>query len=304
MKKITSVPNFKAIEKEIYLESKDKISEAIESVYNSIPQSDKKYLTRKFRTIMILLGFILIIPWIILYFKTTELKNKFTSSLNQEFIYKVGFEKVPHLEFTGITYSSKTKDLYFNRTAGIPMDATISQATPFIVFKVHGKYDGYIRMGEATWVRSNGKSSTRFYKNTGYLVLDAPGVMPSFNYSLDHKNRFGGKRHNLESTQFNKTFEFESNDQVKARMIYTPLSMEETIKYKSTNNLRYWKVFKNGEQFKIIFQPNDWKDLIINIRNSDLETLETIKNAIYRDISKDIVNIYNIIFVVLIPPML
>ena len=304
MKKIRAVPNFNNIRKEIYEETKKIIDNEINEANSRLSESDKKYLSSNFRILMILLGFILLVPWYILWYKTSKIKSSFVNSINQNEVYKAAFEKVPELEFVKSQMTNTRKDLFINRVPGIPKDAYIDKASPLITFKVLGKYNASIRMGRATWVRTNGKSTSRYYSNTGYSIINAQNVMPKFTYELNHRNKFGGKKYDLESTRFNKEFEFKFNDGVKARMIYTPLAMEETIKYKATNNLKYWNVVKANGMFNIRFKPKDWRDLEINISNRDLGSLEKIKNAIYSDIAKDVTNIYNIIYVTLIPPML
>ena len=306
MKKVTQVPDFAHVKNEIYLESKKQLDARIESTFNQLSESDKKYLNVNFRILLIFLGFILLfIPWIVLYLKLEKIKKVFTDTLPMHEVYKAGFEKLKEVEFVKARHATSTRDLYLNRTAGIPSDARIDRSSVVVHMNINDKYVAVAQMGRATWRRQTGKNSYQTYhKNTGYIKIHAKGVMPKFNFTLNHRNKMGGKAHNLESTIFNKSFQFKSNDQIKARMIYTPLSMEETVKYKETNRLRYWKLYKESENITIIFQPATWQGLEINLRTGDLGSLEKIKDRIYNDISNDISNLYNIMFVVLIPPML
>ena len=305
MKRTTQVPNFEQLKKEIYLEAEKQLDPIIDNAYNNLSTRDKKYLEAKFRILLMILGlFLLFIPWIFLYSGINRVKQQMMAGVSMNKVYKAGFEKLKEVEFINAKHGASRKDLYVNRIPWIPSDARIDRASPVLTLKINDKYEAVARIGRATWVRSNGKSTQRFYKNTGYIQIKAKGVMPGFNYSLNHKNKMGGKKHNLESSVFNKTFDFRSNDSIKARMIYTPHSMEETVKYKGTNKLRYWNVEKNNEDILIRFLPRSWQDLDVDISTSDLSSLKNIKDAIYKDISEDITNLYNIMFVVLIPPML
>ena len=305
MKRTTQVPNFEQLKKEIYLEAEKQLDPIIDNAYNNLSVHDKKYLEVNFRILLMILGlFLLFIPWIFLYLGINRVKQQMMAGISMNKVYKAGFEKLKEVEFINAKQIKSRKDLYTNRVPWIPFDATIDRASAVLTMKINDKYEAVARIGRATWVRSDGKSTQRYYKNTGYVQIKATGVMPGFNYSLNHRNKMGGKKHDLESSIFNKAFEFKSNDGIKARMIYTPHSMEETVKYKSTNKLRYWNVEKNNEDILIRFLPHSWQDLNVDISASDFGSLKNIKDAIYKDISDDITNLYNIIFAVLIPPML
>lgn len=304
MKKVRKIPNFKEIGLKIKKNSQKLVDKNIQIVQDEL---GKRYVfwSKKSTKIWSFALFFLILPPFIYFYKHSVFKNMFLSKFNSSVIFEIAMNQIDELEFKSVSNVNNKQELYANRFARkIPMDARIVKQSQAVNFKILDKYDAQAQLGLARWVRSYGRNVQVFYKPTGFVKINTQGVWPDFTYFLELHNRWIGKEVQLESKQFNKEFQFNANDLVKARMLYTPLAMEESVNYKKSSKMRYVRVEKKKNQIIISFIPGSINDLNLDVKILSLDNINRLKEKILEDITSDVLKLYGIIYWVLIPPLL
>ena len=312
MKRVSNIFDKKELENKIYKCIFNEINIKVDDLYKNIPHDLIKWINPKLKFWMRFLAiFTFFISLYYLNKKLSNINKYFVSRIDKADIYKKGFSKLKELKFESIEKVDNVKELFENRVPSIPSDATIIESSDVINFKVNGKYEAYIQTGIAEWKREKEseegkkKEIETFNENTGYLIVKTNELMRDFAYTLINKNIFFAKKIKLENTLFNKAFTLTSNNPLSIRLLYTPLCMEETLKYhRNINKLSYWKVSKNDNCIKIIFRPKHIYKISINSKNKQPKDKEMIKENLANNIVDNIVMLYTIIYVVLIPPML
>ena len=210
--------------------------------------------------------------------------------INERYIKK-DFSQLKELEIKSIEKSSDGNELFENRIPSIPSDASIIKSSDVINFNVNNKYDAYIQTGIAEWKREKESDDGKKKEieihnaNTGFLIINTNNLMNDFTYTLMNKSNLFTKKTKLENSLFNKLFTLVSNNPISIRLLYTPLSMEETIKYNNINKLSYWKVYKFKNFIKIIFAPKYIYKISINFNNKQPKDKQMIKENLTNNIA-------------------
>lgn len=107
----------------------------------------------------------------------------------------------------------------------------------------------------------------------------------------------------LESDAFNKTFNAYTNDEVKLRMMYTPLAMENMVKLhqnsKSVQKISNLVMISDGSAIYFVFTA-DMGFMEINWEK-DYSNPDQLLRAIINDVALDIYNLYILISYAYIP---
>lgn len=107
----------------------------------------------------------------------------------------------------------------------------------------------------------------------------------------------------LESDAFNKTFNAYTNDEVKLRMMYTPLAMENMVKLhqnsKSVQKISNLVMISDGNAIYFVFTA-DMGFMEINWEK-DYSNPDQLLRAIINDVALDIYNLYILISYAYIP---
>jgi ribosomal protein S4 len=148
-----------------------------------------------------------------------------------------------------------------------------------------------------------GKTTQTHYQNSGFCVFEFDKKSKndvSFSLKPTFSKYFQNKKYDLESKEFNQTFKLKYDDEVKIRMAYTPLAMEETVNLYKKMEIKKWEMKKNVRKMSFVFSPSDSQQLIINgkIKINNIE--ETIDSYV-DDIINDIYYLYEVIALALIP---
>lgn len=243
------------------------ITKYLEDTYKIMPKS--YFVMNKTRYWVFL---ILTAPLLIFLFNHFLLRKKQAKIINNKKnlhlleVYRTAMNQIPELAFVDINENPNTVDLKRYKTDVIPFDAKIVENSNLKTFKVLDKYEATYQTGLARWIRSYGRSTQVYYKATGYIQLTGVDIWPDFVFSLHNRKKLFSKDIKLENDNFNKQFEFEANDLIKARMMYTPLAMQLLLELKDTIGLSWWTISKTGSTVLIRFQPKKWYDSEIKIK--------------------------------------
>ncbi len=305
MKRVTKPINFRELTTLINKKTNESISGKIDRAYNSMPQLFFIFQNFWFKVLIFSVGIILFIPIFWYWHLVKKYNRRLLNNINQNEIFKDAIDIVPKLSDFSTQRFANTKDLFIYRHNGIPGDAWISKGSIIWKFKINNKHEAISRVGLATWKRTINGKVQYFSSPTGYIKVMAPQVMPGFNYNLKHRRKFLGKKATFENQFFNEYFSFKGNDEIKARMIYTPLAMEMTLSH-SRMFLKKQNVTvdKRNGAFVLKYRPFSYQSHEINLSMNSVSGVTAVKNTIIRDVSRDIIEMYKVIYMILIPPML
>ena len=254
---------------------------------------------------------ITIIPVIVHLILRNSQKKLLLKYIEKKEIFKSVFEQLPYLKYENSESDSNTNDLLQNAPKHVPSNAFVIESSDIFTFKLLDKYFCTMRTGRLKWIIYDNEANKKsvYYCNVCYItfsVNDKKSI--DFNYKLMSKRKLISlkKRTNLESEEFNKKLNFVTNDEVKARMMYSPLAMESTLKIVDSLKLRdkyqlkQWNIEKKGPNFKIIFQPvRTWNILDIDLVYSN--NSGKMENAIIDKLINGSYFTYKLFGLVLIP---
>lgn len=208
----------------------------------------------------------------------------------QELIYKLWFDKnYDDMQVTGgINDASMTELARKYRGGGIPGDARIHAYVPG--YQMKGKNGAIIEVAIITWrwTRSNGKSSTTYYRKKVYMAtFDFKETFNEFQFTMSKNGIFNKKRTELENEQFNKAWIYNHNDPVKLRMLMTPSVQEDALNFIKNPTFEMSKIGNLFWMSEEISMGNS--TFVINTRGSvNYKSKEAVVENLVRDVVSDI----------------
>ncbi|MCU4706938.1 DUF3137 domain-containing protein [Mycoplasma sp. CSL7503-lung] len=277
--------------------------------------------------VFLILSVVLMFVGIIIFWKYKKTLNtlisKIRSSIDVEKIYNKSFKKVNN----GINYlSTKTNVEKFLDTEqfskseildssldgeeiitfnyDVPNDARIVEKSKQKYLLIDNKYPAsFINVVYLQIVRnSKGEVVSKRYFNRGVLKIDTRNLGDrAFEFTLFKGGIFSKKPIKLENKEFNKKIRLVSDDELKARQMYTPLSMELSVKRVEDINgsiVNSMYVTSTGDSIYFEYSvPMNFMELdIISSTNKD-----KILNSMYNDFLYDTYTLYWILSIIYIP---
>lgn len=273
-----------------------------------------------FATFFVILGLIMLLLWSKL---RKKLKQAYLEQLNKINLFNLALNKLNYRIVTEPDEINKLIDKLGGYkpikewgyksvgVAGIPTDADVSAIGPrTIVFDEH-ENSWHLQTYTFHWQREykdkDGNVHYKdYYKQLGLLdgiykkdlddsnnLVIAMGTRSAYSHSLKANIE-------LENKKFNKAFRPYCNDQIKARMIYTPLSMETLLAHAEQFYLPDFGFVYHDKKMNAWFDPSGnfmGIDLPSNLGNPD----KVIK-AVTDDIIKDTYSAYWVFSFATTPP--
>ncbi|CAM9143183.1 hypothetical protein [Mycoplasma todarodis] len=257
--------------------------------------------------IFMIIGGILILAGIIMWFHRRKILKKidfiYRNSMNNQAIYKIAVEAFPNFKLTDVEegLSSELYEYKFN----IPSDGAVVQSSPVFHAMYKDKYHVKFQSARYHWVRvvrtKNGTTTRHYYRNSGYILIEGDKKNSDYLYSMNNTS-LGSvlKKIELENKEFLKTTKYRSNNEIKSRMAFTPLAMEEVSKHYKTIQSDF-KLIKERWHYAFTLSTDIGRYIIdAKMGKTDEETAENY----LEDIVDDFYKFYEVIGLALIPPML
>ncbi|OYD26555.1 uncharacterized protein DUF3137 [Mycoplasma testudineum] len=307
MLKVSKIKNYDEFEKNAIQIVARPIEKAIEKSYEEIP---KKYFTRLkwwywfigILTSPILIGIVMIMLSISANKLITEtVKSKINLLEIYQELWQVGD---PFLRLENVENDVNNNIDKFKGSYAIPADAIRIRSSLLFSGSIRS-LPTKVSTSTFRWQRGNGKNVQTFLKEIGLLEIDINSLENEKDWSFNMINRIGPKLNNVitENKKFNKVFDLESDNQIKARMYATPLTTEMYLDHLKNNvSSREIGILKKGKKIYICFVPykNDAFNLNFKIKNSITEMVRLILS----DLINDTYEIYALYAFLLIPPFL
>ncbi len=245
-----------------------------------------------------------IIGWIMILIRkmtAKEVGTLFGENMDREKIYKIAIDSFPNFSLYDINYDEIRHGLYdYNNQ--IPSDATISEFSPSFLVKYKDKYIVQLQSAKFNWTRDvqdgDDISTETFYETAGFIKLEGDKRNTDFLYTMNQTSPL--KKIDLENKEFLKMTKYRSNNEIKSRMAFTPLAMEEIVKHLSKSSTAF-ELTKEEQKYVFSMMTSE-NCYVINAKMG--KTVEkTVQNFI-DDIIEDFYGFYEAIGVALIPPML
>ncbi|TNK83531.1 hypothetical protein C4M96_01580 [Mycoplasmopsis pullorum] len=237
-----------------------------------------------------------------------EAQRYLKARINEFELYSNIFNKIEDVEYLGIEFNLEDtpftkKFLTLNRSPYIPSGATIFRIWPIHKFLISDEFVAYFVCVTWKWVVHNGKTTQVYYRNSGYFNIDIEGMdedkkfaFSMLNQKYNDKFLHGLKPIKLENPDFNKRFNMHSDNEVRARMLATPLFMEiANQRYNDTKGIRF------GKQFISLYATYDYIQINVDLdKNNGIMLLDTKFRgdltkwcrSIYSDLITDSYSIY------------
>ncbi|MBN4084491.1 DUF3137 domain-containing protein [Mycoplasma sp. CSL10166] len=277
--------------------------------------------------VFLILSFILMFVGIVIFWKYKKTLNmiisKIRNSIDVEKIYNKSFKKVNN----GINYlSTKANVEFFLDTKqfskkeildssldseeiitfnfGVPNDARIVKKSKQKYLLIDNRYPAsFMNVLYLQIVRnSKGQVVSRRYFERGVLKIDTRNLGDrGFEFTLFKGGLFSKKPIKLENKEFNKKIRLVADDELKARQMYTPLSMELSVKrvedvHGSIVNSMYVTSTGDSIYFEYSVPMNFMElDIIPSINKNK------ILNSMYNDFLYDTYTLYWILSIIYIP---
>ncbi|QKT05340.1 DUF3137 domain-containing protein [Mycoplasma sp. OR1901] len=276
-----------------------------------------------FSVIALILGGVTIFFYIKFRKILNAIMSKIRNAINVEKIYNESFKKVNN----GIDYLSvkeniesllksnrfTAKDIVENSLTmkevrsynfGVPSDAQLIKKSNKKYLLIDDRYPAsFMNVVYLEIVRnSKGEVTSKRYYNRGVLKIDTRSLgHKGFAFTLFKRGFFSNKPLKLENPQFNKIVKLYSEDELKARQMYTPLSMELSVKRaKDTNGSVVNSMYVTSTGDSIYFEysvPMSFMEL--DIASSTKK--EKILDSMYKDFLYDTYTLYWILSIIYIP---
>ncbi|CAM9129930.1 hypothetical protein [Mycoplasma todarodis] len=225
----------------------------------------------------------------------------FGENMDQQKIYEIAINSFPNFSLYDINYDEIRNGLYeYNHQ--IPSDATISSFSPSFLVKYKDKYIVQFQSAQFNWTRTvqdkDGSYEEVYYENSSFIQLEGDKNNTDFLYTMKQRSLL--KKIELENKEFLRLTKYRSNNEIKSRMAFTPLAMEEIVKHLLKTPAEF-KLTK--QERKYVFSAITTEDCYV-IKAQMGKTIEqTVQNFI-NDIISDFYHFYEVIGVAIIPPML
>ncbi|SJZ52269.1 DUF3137 domain-containing protein [Mycoplasmopsis verecunda] len=219
----------------------------------------------------------------------------------------------PRYSYDKSTRKFQRNEYYTYRPSVVPSDAYIADISNCQTIVIDDKYPAHF--SNAHWIyetqTADGRGNrttqeTHFYVTL--LKIDARYLESRHRTSFMY---FGSKWYNpagmksikLENNDFNRLFKLQSNDEMKMRMLFTPLAMENMSNmwnrnYSSTNIRNISVSAQNDIIYMSFLSPAGFG--LIDVPKFAKDPIRTT-NFIYSDILKDIFSLYFLLQLVYIP---
>ncbi|MFV8417913.1 DUF3137 domain-containing protein [Mycoplasma sp. VS299A] len=194
--------------------------------------------------------------------------------------------------------------------SNIPNGARLVNANPCQTLIIDGKYPAHFSnthwIYETTYTDSKGNvhhSETHYYATL--LKIDARSLDQKHWARFSFFDSFMGKmkKIKLENPEFNKIFKLKADDELKARVMFTPLAMENLTNMWKKNlkftNTSYIKLQADNDLIYMGFiSPQGFGVIDVPLYSTKPEK---VTKAVYNDILKDIFSLYFLLELVYIP---
>lgn len=231
-------------------------------------------------------------------------REKILRSLNINELYKKAFKTLDK----GISYEPKQYKgdmINYNELqlfkSHVPLGADLHTASSEVQWKIDDIFD--VALINAIWKYETrdrkGNKETTFHNSSLIKIDTRPLKEKSFKFSLFTSSNH--KKIDLENKQFSKVFKVRSDDELKIRQMYTPLSMELSLERYRDNNetkVKNFEVLSTGDAIYIWFVA-DLNFMFIDIPTS-LEERVLVK-SIYEDFMIDTYTFYYLLSILYIP---
>ncbi|MFV8472030.1 DUF3137 domain-containing protein [Mycoplasma sp. 1458C] len=244
-----------------------------------------------------------------------DLKEKLSKS-NE--LYKACIHAAqPSWEYYGTEYKSDNTKYTFSsddhvftyseyanyKPLSIANDARLAKAEKCQTIVIDGKYPTHI--SNARWVSNFAGTSQNIDQYCTVIKIDARNLDQKYWTKFSFFESFEGrmKKANLENSTFNKIFKLRTDDELKARLLFTPLAMENLtnmwLRNKKHISAQYMRLIADNDLIYISFNsPMDFAKVDLPLYCTSLK--KVIKYA-YKDIISDIYSLYFMLQLVYIP---
>ncbi len=277
-------------------------------IYASILKANEGHEVRGvIEFVFIIIGLIILITGaVMLLYKRRALKKIdiiYRAGMDTQAIYKIAVGAFPNFEL--IEVKDEISPELYSYNFNIPRDGTVVKISPAFYAIYKGKYHVKFQSARYHWVRvvrsKNGTSTNHHYDNSGYILIEGDKNNSDFLYSMNTNSTSSIlDKIDLENKEFLKTTKYRSNNEIKSRMAFTPLAMEEVTKHHRTIGSKF-NLIKERWHYAFTL-PTDIDRYIIDARRGKTND-KTVENYL-QDIVDDFYTFYEIIGIALIPPML
>ncbi|VEU63494.1 DUF3137 domain-containing protein [Mycoplasmopsis bovirhinis] len=262
---------------------------------------------------MLIIGLVFLGIDALIYGYIKRLKDRIFMDLDRRInvieIYKKAFNILDsNFNFSGFLKEDQqgiTRANFENYRHVVPDDAFVAKLGPQLLWNLDKKYPTVLRNAEWRRItkdfRGNPKEETYY---SSILMIDTKALGDKgFLFTLFDKKfpKSAVKPINFENKDFNKVFKVKSEDEIKARMMYTPLAMETSLKrYRDNGNskvrkftvlsTRNYLIFEFSTDFE--FMQLDWKPTL----NKD-----NLFRSLYKDFLVDTYTLYYLLSIIYIP---
>ncbi|WP_326495049.1 hypothetical protein [Mycoplasmopsis felis] len=222
----------------------------------------------------------------------------------------VGYVQQDKLEKTINSYKNceilSAKELDAFKSSKIPYDAYFNRILDEHYLLIND-YPAKLYVVEYEKETQNSKGEiTRSYHYSGFIKLDTTYLKEkAFEFTLLDGKFSKKKSIETENDNFNKTFNLVSPDPIKARMMYTPLSMELSLKRyydKEGTKLSGLKIHSSAALIRFTFNiDSNFMELSFP---TFLSSEEKLSKHIYKDVLLDTYTLYYILSLIYIPTYL
>ncbi|MBN3535024.1 DUF3137 domain-containing protein [Mycoplasma procyoni] len=272
---------------------------------------------------LFVLAILILIAWFIIFRIYTKRRNEiFDDVLKKipiEDLYAKAFETLESsIRYLGNNVSGQSNAYKANITIGeiknyvnnIPADAFLETYSKPKFVMIRNKFPvSFVNSTFLQIIRNPKTKETherRFYRGLLKLSTEALGQR-AFAFSLFRgKGLFGSKGNiKLENDTFNKMFKVISDDELKIRQMYTPLSMELSVKRmldKQGVQATDLQIVSNGKDIYFMYTI-DPQFMVLNRKSNKLDASKLL-HELYTDFIMDIYTLYYLVSIMFIPSYL
>ncbi|EIE39348.1 DUF3137 domain-containing protein [Mycoplasmopsis canis] len=264
-----------------------------------------------FLVISIIVG---IVFFVLLSKIKSDIFSVVNSSVDEEQFYKKAFNVLdPNFNYLGFNHETKNSHLGINKKelsvyrTSMPAEAFLIDVSKETEWFIDNKYPTFLVNSLWKHVKVDRKGDTHetFYNSSllkinTHALGDKGFAFTLFNGTFD--NWFSSlKKIQFENKEFNKIFKMHSDNEIKSRMMYTPLSMELSLKRLRDNinsKVKNFKVYSTGEEIYFSFST-DMGFMFMDIPRS--LNKEKVIRKMYNDFMLDTYTLYYLLSIIYTP---
>lgn len=265
-----------------------------------------------FAILTVICFFVTVMLWFSYSKKKRNIEIEIKNNIDVNDLYKIALEAIPAVSLKEVNDDKFLSGSEINefRNVLVPSTARIFAKNPTVSVYLFDKYEAKMTSYGFEWYTTVGKQRIRNEAWTFYLKIDTRLLQnQNFDFSFFTHEKFfsNSKKAELENKDFNKTFYPRTNDQLKIRMLLTPLAMETMLNrfldtHESKVSFRNFSIISrhNSIYYSLFTNKNFMK---INFNISKLDSA-LITKSIYSDIVYDIYSLYYLLSFLIIPSYL